>query len=96
MRSPGPRFERNTHGNGDPKDVEALQVRAGARVMDALLLAAATVTRAPDPFRYTYPASLMRVNGQSVAVGDGTPSSTSPNSPSSGTRNLSSSEWLWR
>jgi quercetin 2,3-dioxygenase len=60
--------------SGDPKDAEALLIRADARVLGATLLAATTVAHAPDPFRYAYLApsqGVVRVNGQRVAVGDG-------------------------
>ena len=60
--------------SGDPKDADALLIRANARVFGATLLAGTTVTHAPDPFRYAYLAPAqgeILVNGQRVAVGDG-------------------------
>ncbi len=60
--------------SGDPKDADALLIRANARVFGATLLAGTTVTHALDPFRYAYLAPAqgeILVNGQRVAVGDG-------------------------
>ena len=60
--------------SGDPKDIEALQIRADARVMGATLLAGTTVKHALDRFRHAYlvPAQgVILVNGQRIAAGDG-------------------------
>jgi quercetin 2,3-dioxygenase len=60
--------------SGDPKNAQALLIRADARVLGATLLAGTTVTHAPARFRYTYLAparGVVLVNGQRVAVGDG-------------------------
>jgi quercetin 2,3-dioxygenase len=60
--------------SGDPKNTEALLIRADARVLGATLLAGTTVTHAPAQFRHTYLApaqGVILVNGQRVAVGDG-------------------------
>jgi redox-sensitive bicupin YhaK (pirin superfamily) len=60
--------------SGDPKDAEALQMRADARVWGATLLAGTTVAHASSPFRHAYLApaqGVIRVNGQRVAAGDG-------------------------
>jgi len=60
--------------SGDPKDADALLIRANARVFGATLLAGTTFTHALDPFRYAYLAPAqgeILVNGQRVAVGDG-------------------------
>ena len=60
--------------SGEPKNAEALLVRADARVLGATLLAGTTVTHAPARFRHTYLApaqGVILVNGQRVAVGDG-------------------------
>jgi quercetin 2,3-dioxygenase len=60
--------------SGDPKNAEALLIRADARVLGATLLAGTTVTHAAARFRHTYLApaqGVILVNGQRVAVGDG-------------------------
>jgi quercetin 2,3-dioxygenase len=60
--------------SGDPKNAEALLIRADARILGATLLAETTVTHAPARFRHTYLApaqGMVLVNGQRVAVGDG-------------------------
>jgi redox-sensitive bicupin YhaK (pirin superfamily) len=60
--------------SGNPKDTEALQIRADARVMGASLLAGTSVTHALDPFRHAYLAparGTIVVNGQRIAAGDG-------------------------
>jgi redox-sensitive bicupin YhaK (pirin superfamily) len=60
--------------SGDPKDTEALQIRADARVMGATLFAGTTVKHALDRFRHAYlvPAQgVILVNGQRIAAGDG-------------------------
>jgi redox-sensitive bicupin YhaK (pirin superfamily) len=60
--------------SGNPKDTEALQIRAEARVMGATLLAGTSVTHAPDRYRHAYlvPAQgTIVVNGQRIAAGDG-------------------------
>jgi redox-sensitive bicupin YhaK (pirin superfamily) len=60
--------------SGNPKDTEALQIRADARVLGATLLAGTSVTHALDRFRNAYLApaqGVIHVNGQRVAVGDG-------------------------
>ena len=60
--------------SGDPKDTEALQIRADARVMGATLLAGTTVKHALDRFRHAYLApaqGVILVNGQRIAAGDG-------------------------
>jgi redox-sensitive bicupin YhaK (pirin superfamily) len=63
-----------TLASGDPKDAEALRIRADARVMGATLLAGTAVLQVVDPARYAYLApaqGVILVNGQRVAVGDG-------------------------
>ena len=63
-----------TLASGDPQDVEALPIRADARVMGATLLAGTTVTQPADSFRHAYLAparGVILVNGQRVASGDG-------------------------
>jgi quercetin 2,3-dioxygenase len=60
--------------SGNPKDSEALQIRADARVMGATLLAGTSVTHALDRFRHAYLApaqGVVLVNGQRIAAGDG-------------------------
>jgi quercetin 2,3-dioxygenase len=60
--------------SGNPKDTEALQIRADARVMGATLLAGTSVTHALDGFRHAYVApaqGVILVNGQRIAAGDG-------------------------
>ena len=60
--------------SGDPQDVEALRIRADARVVGATLLAGTTVTQPLDGFRHAYLAparGVVLVNGQRVASGDG-------------------------
>ena len=67
--------------SGDPKDTEALQIRADAQVMGATLLAATGVTHALGRFQNAYLApaqGVIRVNGQRVAVGDGIAASDEP------------------
>ena len=63
-----------TLASGDPRDAEALQIRADARVSGATLLAGTTVTHPLGRFRHSYLApaqGVVVVNGQRVAVGDG-------------------------
>jgi quercetin 2,3-dioxygenase len=60
--------------SGYPKDADALQIRADARVLGATLFAGTTVTHVQDRFRHAYLApaqGVIFVNGQRVAVGDG-------------------------
>jgi quercetin 2,3-dioxygenase len=60
--------------SGDPENVEALQIRADARVLGATLLAGTTVTHPLGRFRHSYLApaqGVILVNGRRVAVGDG-------------------------
>jgi redox-sensitive bicupin YhaK (pirin superfamily) len=60
--------------SGNPKDTEALQIRADAQVMGATLLAGTSVTHALDRFRHAYVApaqGVILVNGQRIAAGDG-------------------------
>jgi redox-sensitive bicupin YhaK (pirin superfamily) len=60
--------------SGDPKNTEALPIRADARVLGATLLAGTSLTHAPVGFRHTYLApaeGVILVNGQRVAFGDG-------------------------
>ena len=60
--------------SGNPRDSDALQIRADARVLGATLLAGTSVTRALDGFRHAYLApaqGAVLVNGQRVAAGDG-------------------------
>jgi redox-sensitive bicupin YhaK (pirin superfamily) len=60
--------------SGEPKDSEALPIRADARVLGATLLAGTTITHALKRFRHAYLApaqGVILVNGQRVAVGDG-------------------------
>jgi quercetin 2,3-dioxygenase len=60
--------------SGDPKDTEALQIGADARVMGATLLAGTTVKHALERYRHAYLAparGVILVNGQRIAVGDG-------------------------
>ena len=60
--------------SGDPKDTEALQIGADARVMGATLLAGTTVKHTLERFRHAYLAparGVILVNGQRIAVGDG-------------------------
>jgi len=61
--------------SGDPKNADALLIRADARVLGATLLAGTTLTHVPSThFRRSYlvPAQgAILVNGQRVAVGDG-------------------------
>jgi quercetin 2,3-dioxygenase len=63
-----------TLASGDPQDVEALQIRADARVLGATLLAGTTVTHVLGRFRHAYLApaqGVVIVNRQRVAIGDG-------------------------
>jgi len=63
-----------TLASGDPKDAEALPIRADARILGATVLAGSTLTHAPAGFRHSYlvPAKgVVLVNGKRVAVGDG-------------------------
>jgi quercetin 2,3-dioxygenase len=63
-----------TLASGDPKDAEALPIRADARVLGATVLAGTTVTHTPARFRHSYLApahGVVVVNGQRVAAGDG-------------------------
>ena len=63
-----------TLASGGPQDVDALQIRADARVLGATLLAGTTVTHPLGRFRYSYLApaqGVILVNGQRVVVGDG-------------------------
>ena len=63
-----------TLASGDPRDAEALQIRADARVSGATLLAGTTVTHPLGRFRHSYLApaqGVVVVNGQRVAVSDG-------------------------
>jgi quercetin 2,3-dioxygenase len=61
--------------SGDPKNAEALMIRADARVLGATLLARTTLNHMPSAhLRHTYLApaqGAILVNGQRVAVGDG-------------------------
>jgi len=60
--------------SGYPKDEDALQICADARVLGATLFAGTTVTHVQDRFRHAYLApaqGVIFVNGQRVAVGDG-------------------------
>ena len=60
--------------SGDPKDTEALPIRADARVLGATLLAGTTVVHALERYRHAYLApaqGAIVVNGQRVAAGDG-------------------------
>ena len=61
--------------SGDPKNTEALTIRADARILGATLLAGTALTYAPSPdLRHTYLApaqGAILVNGHRVAVGDG-------------------------
>jgi hypothetical protein len=60
--------------SGDPKNADALAIRAEARVLGATLLAGTTLTHTLAGFRYAYLApaqGVILVNGQRVAVGDG-------------------------
>jgi quercetin 2,3-dioxygenase len=60
--------------SGNPKDTEALQIRADAQVLGATLLAGTGVTHALGQFRNAYLApaqGVILVNGQRVSVGDG-------------------------
>ena len=60
--------------SGDPKNAEALPIRADARVLGATLLAGTSLTHTPVGFRHTYLApagGVILVNGQRVALGDG-------------------------
>jgi redox-sensitive bicupin YhaK (pirin superfamily) len=60
--------------SGNPKDTEALQIRADAQVMGATLLAGTSITHALDRFRHAYVApaqGVILVNGQRIAAGDG-------------------------
>jgi redox-sensitive bicupin YhaK (pirin superfamily) len=60
--------------SGEPKDGEALPIRADARVLGATLLAGTAITHALERFRHAYLAparGVIFVNGQRVAVGDG-------------------------
>ena len=60
--------------SGYPKDEDALQICADARVLGATLFAGTTVTHVRDRFRHAYLApaqGVIFVNGQRVAVGDG-------------------------
>jgi quercetin 2,3-dioxygenase len=60
--------------SGDPKNAEALPIRADARVLGATLLAGTSLTHMPVGFRHTYLApagGVILVNGQRVAFGDG-------------------------
>src|ERR1700690_4516768 len=53
--------------SGYPKDADALQIRADARVLGATLLAGTTVTHVQDRFRHAYLApaqGVIFVNGQ--------------------------------
>jgi redox-sensitive bicupin YhaK (pirin superfamily) len=63
-----------TLASGDPRDADALQIRADARVSGATLLAGTTVTHPLGRFRHSYLApaqGVVVVNGRRVAVGDG-------------------------
>jgi redox-sensitive bicupin YhaK (pirin superfamily) len=60
--------------SGEPKDSDALPIRADARVLGATLLAGTAITHAQERFRHAYLApaqGVISVNGQRVAVGDG-------------------------
>jgi redox-sensitive bicupin YhaK (pirin superfamily) len=60
--------------SGEPRDSEALPIRADARVLGATLLAGTAITHALERFRHAYLApaqGVIFVNGQRVAVGDG-------------------------
>jgi redox-sensitive bicupin YhaK (pirin superfamily) len=60
--------------SGDPREAEALPIRADARVLGATLLAETSLTHMPGRFRHTYLApaqGVIFVNGQRAAVGDG-------------------------
>jgi redox-sensitive bicupin YhaK (pirin superfamily) len=60
--------------SGDPKDTEALPIRADARVLGATLLGGTTVRHALGRFEHAYVApaqGAILVNGQRVAAGDG-------------------------
>ena len=60
--------------SGEPKDGEALPIRADARVLGATLLAGTAITHALERLRHAYLApaqGAISVNGQRVAVGDG-------------------------
>ena len=60
--------------SGNPKDEEALQIRADAQVFGATLLAGTEVTNSLGHLRHAYLApaqGVVTVNGQRVAVGDG-------------------------
>jgi hypothetical protein len=60
--------------SGDPKNADALLIRADARVLGATLLAGTTLTHTPAQYRHSYLApaqGVVLVNGQRVTVGDG-------------------------
>jgi redox-sensitive bicupin YhaK (pirin superfamily) len=70
-----------TLASGDPKDADALPIRADARVLGATVLAGTTLTHEPARFRHTYLApaqGVILVNGQRVAVGDGIAATVEP------------------
>jgi len=67
--------------SGDPKDAEALPIRADARVLGATLLAGTTVRHAQGRFRHAYLApaqGVIVVNCQRVASGDGIAATDEP------------------
>ncbi|MET4386069.1 redox-sensitive bicupin YhaK (pirin superfamily) [Bradyrhizobium sp. F1.4.3] len=74
-----PKADRAGHlielASGNPKNAEALMIRADARVLGATLFASTTLTHMPSAYlRHTYLApaqGAILVNGQRVAVGDG-------------------------
>src|SRR5580698_8289469 len=60
--------------SGFPEDVDALPIRADARVLGAMLLAGSRLTYTMGEFRFAYLApalGVVTVNGQRLKVGDG-------------------------
>jgi redox-sensitive bicupin YhaK (pirin superfamily) len=68
--------------SGDPRNTEALLIRADARVLGATLFAGTTLTHSPSAhFRHAYLApaqGVILVNGQRVTVGDGIAATDEP------------------
>jgi redox-sensitive bicupin YhaK (pirin superfamily) len=63
-----------TLASGDPRDVDALPIRADARVLGAALMPSDTVSYdlAEGRFAYLAPArGVVTVNGQRLEIGDG-------------------------
>jgi redox-sensitive bicupin YhaK (pirin superfamily) len=63
-----------TLASGDSEDVDALPIRADARVLGATLLVGTNVTHEFKRFRHAYLApaqGVVLVNGQRVTTGDG-------------------------